>query len=1081
MKKNILLVSLVTLMTFEFNACAESGYEKFENVYQYENIGQKDQPLDQDDDYAGGFAPKETPPLSADDASNLDIKPNDLEKISSRSPFLEEQARILDKISAESGGMYLPVGTLERVTKQGISVTADTLEDFTTNPAGAIVRIDLFDGVNLFVLMRDFVNTILDDNGETGRKLTAEIGRSDRLPQLLRRLRDSLSTLSSFGYACFEDEGFSAAYSSTLETMAGIITLIQEERIAEGIDYFREFFRLGIKLVQLALVRHNTQKIFSQTRVALEGIQGKTATNSANLSISIPLPVPGLSANIDSGISESWGANALSFYTLSKSVSAKGGVTIGFDVAAAKAKLSGKVGVDTTINEIFYSLEGLIDHLMTSNSRLDKRYFSNFKEAVGERKNLQEKEKEIQKATTSFVFHLKAVGIMPQNIVVRLTDITKSASTDHSAEIGGLTEGSADMAVSVGVGDLGANLVLKASKSRKIYSKNLPILYLINSDCSIGGGVDFSEAKKIIGEEFDNQNYNSVIDLKLLLMDLTSYIIVLDNLAKEGLSKSNQKAFADKKHALEARWSPKKTFGSYGRDGMLRSFMLTALRLSQEADRDYDIIRRKIYEQLCVLAKFGEFSRNKTGIRKAISYGNDSSVSEYANADVTTGIVTLKVTLPLLGNSVVSLTRQTVTGSPFLEENCHSLAVKITAPISSGAVLGIGAVKKVLGRFTKEASKKGPAFKDFVDVANALCLDAGSRVATKLAGELVKQTPLNKVAGLSMSATTDVKIVFVKTDKVKDYSDVVPLPDVELVKKDGKWIMDSVIICKNKTLEAKLNAPSSLTPVGVGLNNSILRGELLKVVRSLHDLKSKYNALSLGICDNKTGESTAIKSLMKGQSTALFWIFRSVATGGAAAFELQQIFDELSKALSEKSKDTSNLRGLFTKLIDNCRALKTIDVAPAGREPSTSSETGAAANNNPFSGASGGANSLSGADGRANPFSGAGGGANSLSGADGGANPFSGADGGADSPSDDAFGGGSAKKSPNENQDAVAGEEDVGLGVINEVVTEQNINVEAAGGKNLMDAINLLGEILKLYHTEVFRPYYDNAFKPRDR
>ncbi|MDR1375585.1 MAG: hypothetical protein LBJ45_02100 [Holosporaceae bacterium] len=1080
MKKNIFFASLAVIGTLEFNVYAllnvakdtaplseienEGSFSKGELTPDdpaYTEMSSHEEPTINDSDStekdSEDFPQKESDSLKG----ALDLNPEDLEKISSKSPELEEQENVLQACKKS-----LPVKkTIEGLTERSVIVTYDTLDNLKENPEGAIVKIDLFEGVNLFILMRDFLDAMEKDQSEAGQKLMDQINSNAELKQSLKDLRSHLADLSSYGYVCFEDEEFFSVYSEAVDEFLKIISLLESNDIAKEIDYFRGFFTFGIKFIQLIWVRHSTEHVLSMIRSAIEAMQGQVSDKSATLTVN--LPTPASFANVEStfGIGQHAETSAESFLTVSKSAETSGGVTIGINLPKLKVLFSGKIGAKTVSSDIFFSLEGLVDKAISNASADLKRILPNYneiKKVADDRRNMQNKEKEVQKFTTKFVFYLKALNALPQSVVVEVTDLSRSDSSIRSKTYTSF----ADAGITADLDVAGITASARASASRKTYLKDFSPLGMLNSDCSLGGGMTKEEFLKIIGKEFDKAEFSNETYLRLLLKDLTSYIIILVNLADDELSKVNRGIFTKKKHALESRWMPKKLLGSYGRGGMLRAFMAIAVRLADmlKDNPNYAIITKKIYEQLCVLAKLEEFSKNKTGIRKTLNYGKKNIVVGQVNASITEGQLTLKATTPL-GDVSILFKMQKVTGSPFKLENISSMLVEITLPIASTGVIGMKIVKQILGKFVNDSSKKS-GLKDFAEVAKALCVDVGGRMAT----EIVKKSVLSKVGGLAASGTTVIKIGLYKMPKGS--ADQEQLDGMDLAEKSGKWTMDSVIIYGNKTLGFSVSASSSV-PVGVKV--AILRGDRVTMFWSLRIILSKLCALLLGIDDHQSGESTAIKSLLKGQSAQLFKIFRKISAGANEAYELQQIFSELLPATPSGEKDI--VKNKFKELIKCCKALYTIQLdklKPADLGGVFGDAKGDV--DNPFSKVKGAIDS---------PFSDAKAtavgtaaekeselvedpNANAPGAEEAGSNQFSEVKATATVANEEKAAATAANEEPADGSV---------LSDVEKIINEDVINVDALGGKDLMKGINILREILELYYKYVFLPHYNGAFK----
>ncbi|MDR1561267.1 MAG: hypothetical protein LBS23_02840 [Holosporaceae bacterium] len=168
-------------------------------------------------------------------------------------------------------------------------------------------------------------------------------------------------------------------------------------------DYFVNFLNLAEKFINLTFARYNTEKMLSQIKPNLEGIQSVIGSSSTSLSINIPAPM-GTNVNIDTFVSsDSYGSSGLSFYTITKSKGAKAGITF----KIFPAKISAKAGLEFAALDLFYYLEAYMDFLNSSASSFNKFQASGLKESAKNRKDMQEKEKEASANSGAFERYLK--------------------------------------------------------------------------------------------------------------------------------------------------------------------------------------------------------------------------------------------------------------------------------------------------------------------------------------------------------------------------------------------------------------------------------------------------------------------------------------------------------------------------------------------------------------------------------------------------------------------------------------------------------------------------------------------------
>ena len=261
-----------------------------------------------------------------------------------------------------------------------------------------------------------------------------------------------------------------------------ISTLEKSPEFKEQNAYFIDFIKLSQKFTNLAFVRHYTEKMLSKARTSLEGIQGVTSSTSASLSVNIPIPLPNSTVNLDLfATGSSYGSTGLSFYTVTKTKGAKAGLTF----TLLPAKFSGKLSIERAAAELFYSLEAYMDYLnQVSSPDLNKfqAKIQGMKESMQQRENLQKMERELLALNGMFELYLKMFHVLPYSgVYLQWTDITKSQSTDRTKETILGAETAANLAIPLS--SLG--VTLKASTSLKKYSKDVPLLSMINPDCTL--------------------------------------------------------------------------------------------------------------------------------------------------------------------------------------------------------------------------------------------------------------------------------------------------------------------------------------------------------------------------------------------------------------------------------------------------------------------------------------------------------------------------------------------------------------------------------------------------------------------
>ena len=815
------------------------------------------------------------------------------------------------------------IASLIQLTNSSLTVTSESLRDIESSPKTSILQLDIYDGSNLSILIKQSIDYILSGENSSFNGLLNKIENDKELHTLINKLRELLAQQETYTRIDFEDESYFKIYTDVLSSISDIVTKIEANtQFANEDTYFLDFMKLSKKFIELAFVRYNTEKILSKIRASLEGIQGVTSSTSASLSVNIPVPIPGMTANLDLfATGNSYGSTGLSFYTVTKTKGTKAGIT--FNILPAK--ISGKISLEDAAVSLFYSLEAYMDFLNSSSvpdlNKLQAK-IQGMDGALKDRKELQNREKELLANNGMFERYLKMFHALPQTGVSLIwIDITKAKALDKAKEITVGSEISANVAVPLS--SLG--LTLKASTGTKTYIKGTPLLSMINDDCSVIDGMGLEDLKELIGSKNDLSKI--IGDSNLLLGMLQSYTFALERLAVTS-SSSEKQAYEKKKHSCEDVLLPK---GSTGREGVLKAAILTSAVLRKDAGNDQNLIRRfrKIYVQLCNLSKLCEFSKNKSGVRKFFGYGTKADTESDVKANINSLQATFTAQAPKVGNISATAIRKTIKGSPLLQEDGKYITFKFTLPIYSTGVVGMAIMReKFKSVFAAASDKKIPInFDDFSAVAKAFGITKGMTTAANVL------IPANSPVGVSAYGSSDFTFVWRYVDPLKDISGIIPLPEQKLLRNEnGCWALDFIVA--STTLNGAINTSSNIIDLPVSLKLSASMGKLAKRTGSntLNDLLSKVNALSLGISDSKSGESTAIDSLLKGQSGQMLKIFKKIAKMNSnAAFELQMLYNDMLKN-SKNSGEKREIEQLFFDFLTACKNINNISSSSPNEE-----------------------------------------------------------------------------------------------------------------------------------------------------
>ncbi|MDR0968190.1 MAG: hypothetical protein LBL99_00970 [Holosporaceae bacterium] len=808
------------------------------------------------------------------------------------------------------------------------------------DPQNTPIEVDLFFGSNMPIMFSNAIDYITDvENTDRNFDLPNLIAKNAALRQKLETLRNSLQKLSSLAQADFSDEHFSATYEDATHDFLDVLATAAEDSSFGERHYFVRFLNAAQKAFELVWTRHCAEEALAQAREALEKeATGSVGSKTISVSVNIPTPMPSASVSLEASKSESYtGNSSFSFFTTSSGKRGKAGIKFDFSFGKATAT----AGIEQISSNIFYSLEQVIDaYNSAALSKFQKAQFKKMKTVAKGRKDLQQREKELLVRMEELEGLLNIFKVLPNGVKLNWVDVTKSRAVDKSKETNVFGEISA--AASAYLADLG--ITLKTSSGVKTYSKESALLSLINEDCS-PNGIDSAAVVKIIGKEFDFSQ--KLPDPGLLVGHLEAYVGVLVDLANAD-SDDERKALTEKKHTYEGLLCPKKTFGSYGRVGVLRTCVATAAVLRE---RDITNARASAFKRIHIaldrLAKLKEFSKNESGIRKKAGYGAKDSTASSVRATVDSLSALAVLSIIRIGDIEAFLEKRFIKGSPLKDENGKYITIKFSLPLSSVGAVGMKLMRDKLGSVLQKASANqdlGADLKDFDAVCGSMSAFEAEEKAAKKSRKKEKAAKKEDNANIAKSVVVDAagialqsgvaaatggavdvkfygsssfEFVFRRVDPPRHYSKVLPLPGEILARKErGAWILDNVSI--SNTIESGIGAPASL-PISPSIKSSF--GKVMKKIGgdSLHAMISKSDALMMGQEDDKTA-NTAYAALRDAQSEQLLKIFRNINRPNSnARFELQTLYNEI--AANASASDQRSCDQSFRKFLDACRRL----------------------------------------------------------------------------------------------------------------------------------------------------------------
>ncbi|MDR0581194.1 MAG: hypothetical protein LBG04_03735 [Holosporaceae bacterium] len=793
-------------------------------------------------------------------------------------PCLSTQREILASIQPNTRNKTV----LEELTARSIVVTADTLRGLTRDPRSAVVQVDLFDQFNWAIMLREALDYIVDSkNGDDNFTLPLKISRTPKLYDKVISLRDSLKKVSLLDKVDFTNEEFAALYGDITNVLLEVQAEAMNDLYFKTKPFFLRFLNTSQKALGIIWIRYHTEDVLAALRASIErNLGSSTGKQSVDVSVSIPTPIPSLNADLGGSSSESFAgsdASSFAFFTSSKSKTGKAGVTLKFP---SLAKISAAGGIEKVSTDIFYSLEQVMDYYSSSLlAKLDKAHSQDLETVKKDRKNLQQKEKELLILMEELEGLLQALKVLPNGVKLDWINITKSKAIDRSQELKGFAEVSGNVSALASLG-----ITLKATAGSKTYSKESSIMSLINEGCFSVNGIGLDATVKIIGKEYDFSK--SLPRPGLLLGHLNAYIGVLTELANAETDE-DKKNLTKKKRDYETLLSPSKRIGSFGRVGVLKTCIATAIVLRELDHSDAFVPTfNQLYAAIDRLSRLEEFSKNKSGVRKAVGYGAQSSQTSSVEAKTNSLHAKIYVSLPMVETSFASFERTQISGSPFKGEDGKYISLKFSLPLAPAGAIG---AKLMMGKLSSALQKAaaqrdiGIDLNDFAHVTSSIATvkETGKKKNESLIQENKFHSGMDSYGSYGSadlaenpSEDVDVKIygsaqfelMFRYIDPITDYANITPLPGLEVVKNEkGKWVMDYA------TVSNLLNSGiSATTDLGISSSAKSVEKGLGKIGPggTLHNAIASVNSSAASKLSNLGKNSTVSKLIDLGKVSA---------------------------------------------------------------------------------------------------------------------------------------------------------------------------------------------------------------------
>ncbi|MDR3285551.1 MAG: hypothetical protein LBS83_02605 [Holosporales bacterium] len=767
---------------------------------------------------------------------------------------------------------------LNELTQKGIILTNESLNELTNYFQSSLLKIDLFEGNNFFIVTKLAMDSALYANNSAS--ISKKIASNPQLQEILNSISEKFGLLVQIENKSFEDEEFGKIFMDLLEALKDAYLIIKYTYSMSENHYFAHFIYNVITAQQVILARYAADKVLNVLRGDIEKeVQNSSNSTQASISVNIPI-VAGVNVGSEISVYSNREADNSSFYKIN--IGEKTRISI-----AADAKIASlEAGISTEIMKslIFYSLEQLIDSGNFENIIFSKK---DIKKLISERKEMQAREKELLRRFSELEGFYKIFQIIPQRAYLNWVDISKSLPIDTVTTYGISGDLAATIAKILGMS-------LKCTVSEKYYKKQNSYLSLLSEDCSGAYKLTSDEIKNVIGSEFDLSE--KLVTSQVLQGHLAAYNTILEQMANNH-AETSKRELENKKCEYEKLLSPKKGFWekSLGRNGVLKSCVVTASIMKEQSQNlEERIIFRKIYEQLERLAKLHEFSKNKDN--------RNASFTSAVKAFSSTSSGSLSLDIPEIGKIILSVSLNQMSGSPFQDENGEYATVSLSLPTNSILVkMGEKLSKKIskLSKKMKGTSTEQYFFEDMSEIFEIV-----SKFLLN-AEDLNETTSYDTFLGL---------LPFVSSEEAYTLF-------LDLKKINNHWIPQQVNICSslNKTIEV------STSILNIGISTSSGKVQTVLCSDTLSCLISKYNALRLGE-SSKSRENKAWEAFKAEQSESILNILKNVSNEDKNSYyEVKYLLKYFSDISDELLVKDTNINKTFSRFLDSCMKLNLKD------------------------------------------------------------------------------------------------------------------------------------------------------------
>ena len=753
------------------------------------------------------------------------------------------------------------------------------------------LTLDLFEKENLDIALKEGLEFILSNKTSIFIDDKSSLNESIVKNPLLKECIES-----TINYIKSSNDSQDTKRFNLLKRLTSIKKLIEIESSIPKNNLFYKFISSVKDAYQVLISRKVASDVLKGNREKVESTMGSQSTSQSG-NVNTGTTTGGVNIGVSVNVSNNEGSGEKAFYKIDNSGNIKISVGAGF----AKY-LSASVGysLGTTRTLIFYSLEQFLDSYAKDGkiSSVELRE-PEIKKITKSRDDMKKAEKQLlSNMQNSISSYLKISNIIPQNINLKLPDITSSAYADSQSSTSSACSLNADASCLASIG-----MEVKIEAQTISTSMRHSYIKLIKKDCSPSKYAEnSSEISKFLKQDKIQKYTETEEILKSDFEDEPNSDSSLYILSDDSLSKKEKLYARNLKEKIELGWLGKIANLKRGRLEILKTAIATAAKLRDYCKSEAALkLFNVLYGEIENLSKMQTFSKNlfKRNPNFKTTHTSDvSSVSGQAYFD-----------LPVVGTTSFNISyEQSESEAKF--DNSEDITIKLQIPMSGDKLLGENSIKNKFKDLIQKLSKnKNNYLSDSCEEALGVVEKDFSNILEKLGVETTISIP----TVISTKKYLFLNICLTKIDKNSKNNKIKPLPgdDNPIIKNKDKWVLKNI-----------KRTDSSITNLKVGIdkyakiNLSNNTGTSFSKIGSdtLTFIIDKYNALASGFSETTNETNPMWDKFTGSQKEQLKTLFENInTTKSNARYELQTLFND-----TLENENKTKTEHIFTKFLDSC-------------------------------------------------------------------------------------------------------------------------------------------------------------------